>query len=101
MDSVLCLAKHAMHIIKKDKVDFKQQVSNDLILTIVRSIRVKQKRLGGRRLWLQKYPNLIKEIIPLRPNHIWVSDITYIKTEAGFMYLFLITNAYSHNCYFV
>src|SRR5690606_5925153 len=41
------------------------------------------------------YPNLIREFVPLRPNHLWVSDITYIKTETGFLYLFLITDAYS------
>jgi len=45
--------------------------------------------------WLHKYPNIIKELSPERPNHIWVSDITYIKTEEGFLYLYLITDAYS------
>ena len=45
--------------------------------------------------WLHKYPNLIKELVPLRSNQLWVSDITYIKTAAGFVYLFLITDAYS------
>lgn len=45
--------------------------------------------------WLHKYPNLIKELSPERPNHVWVSDITYIKTEEGFLYLYLITDAYS------
>jgi transposase InsO family protein len=45
--------------------------------------------------WLHKYPNLIKDIIVDRPNLVWVSDITYIETDQGFMYLFLITDAYS------
>lgn len=45
--------------------------------------------------WLHKYPNIIKGLSPERPNHIWVSDITYIKTEEGFLYLYLITDAYS------
>ncbi|MHC1704059.1 MAG: IS3 family transposase [Tenuifilaceae bacterium] len=45
--------------------------------------------------WLHKYPNLIKEFVPQRPHHLWVSDITYIKTAAGFVYLYLITDAYS------
>ena len=45
--------------------------------------------------WLHKYPNLIKELSPERPNHLWVSDITYIKTGNGFLYLYLITDAYS------
>ena len=42
-----------------------------------------------------KYESLIKEIIPSRPNEIWVSDITYVETEAGVCYLSLITDAYS------
>ncbi len=44
-----------------------------------------------------KYPNLIKELQPNRPNHIWVSDITYVwvQKETCFMYLFLITDMYS------
>lgn len=44
----------------------------------------------------RKYPNLIKEIIPNRPNEVWVSDITYVETEEGVCYLSLITDAYSH-----
>jgi len=43
-----------------------------------------------------KYPNLIKDIIPSRPNEIWVSDITYIETGEGVCYLSLVTDAYSH-----
>ena len=45
--------------------------------------------------WLHKYPNLIKEFTPEKPHQLWVSDITYIKTSAGFIYLYLITDAYS------
>ena len=44
----------------------------------------------------RKYPNLIKDMVPYRPNQIWVSDITYIETEEGVCYLSLITDAYSH-----
>lgn len=44
----------------------------------------------------RKYPNLIKDVVPHRPNEIWVSDITYIETEEGVCYLSLITDAYSH-----
>lgn len=43
----------------------------------------------------RKYDNLIKEIVPMRANEIWVSDITYIETGEGVCYPSLITDAYS------
>lgn len=46
--------------------------------------------------WLKKYPNLIREFIPLAANMLLVSDITYIVVGDGFAYLSLITDAYSH-----
>lgn len=42
-----------------------------------------------------KYPNLIRNLEVLRPNQLWVSDITYIPVDKGFCYLSLITDAYS------
>jgi transposase InsO family protein len=47
--------------------------------------------------WMKKYPNLIKDIEPLGPNHIWVSDITYWKTKSGHYYISFITDACSRN----
>jgi transposase InsO family protein len=41
------------------------------------------------------YKNLISEFIPTAINQVWVTDITYIRTIDGFMYLALITDAYS------
>ncbi len=48
------------------------------------------------------YPNRIKDLIPLRPNQVWVSDITYIpfyshggNSEYTFCYLSLITDYYT------
>ena len=46
--------------------------------------------------WLKKYPNLIREFVPIAPNQLWVSDITYWKTKAGLFYISLITDVYSH-----
>lgn len=42
-----------------------------------------------------KYTNLIRDFIPYRRNQLWVTDITYIQTLQGFIYLSLITDAYS------
>lgn len=45
--------------------------------------------------WLRKHPNLIKDLQIQRPEQVWVSDITYVKTEEGNCYLNLVTDAYS------
>lgn len=42
-----------------------------------------------------KYNNLIKDLEVTKPNQVWVSDITYIRTVKGFCYLALITDLYS------
>ena len=40
--------------------------------------------------------NLLREdFTAQRPNQAWVSDLTYIRTEEGFLYAALITDAYS------
>lgn len=49
---------------------------------------------------LPVYPNLIRDLIPIRPNQLWVSDITYIpiwvdETDYIFCYVSLILDAYT------
>jgi transposase InsO family protein len=46
--------------------------------------------------WLKKYANLIKQWHPSAPMQLWVADITYVPMKNGFLYLSLITDAYSH-----
>ena len=43
----------------------------------------------------KKHPNLIRDLITERINQLWVSDITYWKIGVGFVYISLITDAYS------
>lgn len=57
--------------------------------------RRKYTKTTNSRHWMKKYPNLIKERVPTRPEQIWVADITYTRGENGFEYLHLITDAYS------
>ena len=58
--------------------------------------RVSFKKTTNSNHWLKKYPNLILNIEVSRSNEIWVSDITYWKTSIGYLYISLITDAYSH-----
>ena len=44
---------------------------------------------------LPVFHNLLVEITLNAPNEAWVSDLTYIRTDEGFLYAALITDAYS------
>jgi putative transposase len=41
------------------------------------------------------FPNLYGNVIPAKPNRVWVADITYIRLIAGFCYLAAILDACS------
>ena len=45
--------------------------------------------------WLHKHPNLLKERKATRPEEVFVSDITYVKTRERTHYLSLVTDACS------
>ena len=34
----------------------------------------------------KKFPYLLRDVVPLYPNHIWSTDITYIGLSLGFVY---------------
>lgn len=61
-------------------------------LLIERRKRVYTTESGHR---FKKYPNLVKEMRVERPDQVYVSDITYIKTLEGYSYLSLVTDGYS------
>jgi putative transposase len=41
---------------------------------------------------LPVFTNRIKGLAVSKPNEVWVGDLTYIRTEAGFLYLALLTD---------
>ena len=43
----------------------------------------------------KKYPYLLKDITASHPNHIWGTDITYLKPEEGWAYLVALLDWYS------
>jgi transposase InsO family protein len=45
--------------------------------------------------WFRVYKNKLLDFKPTRPHQVWVCDITYVRIKKGFVYLFLITDAYS------
>lgn len=45
--------------------------------------------------WMRRYDNLMALERIIRPEQVWVSDITYLRLNNSFVYLSLITDAYS------
>ena len=77
------------------------KLGRDSLFNILRAnnMLVKRKRAYAKTTnsyhHFHKYNNLIKELEITKPNQVWVSDITYIRTVKGFCYLALITDLYS------
>ena len=77
------------------------KIGRDSLFNILRenNMLVKRKRAYAKTTnsyhHSHKYNNLIKEMEITRPNQVWISDITYIRTVKGFCYLALITDLYS------
>jgi putative transposase len=47
---------------------------------------------------LRRYPNLVKKLIPQRPDHVWHADLTYIRLNDGFVYLACVLDGFSRKC---
>ena len=78
------------------------QLGRDAMFTLLSEeglLIKKRKRKGSITTFskhrFKRYPNIIRDFIPTAPNHLWVSDITYIHLKNEFAYLSLITDAYS------
>jgi putative transposase len=41
------------------------------------------------------FPDLAKDLVPERPNQLWVADLTYVAIPSGFVYLAAILDAWS------
>ena len=86
------------------KDEFKKQnikMGRDKFLTFLRqeNLLVKKKKNYTKTTnslhRFHKHKNLIKDLEVTTPEQVWVSDITYIKTQDGHHYLSLITDYYS------
>ncbi len=55
--------------------------------------KIAKTTFSGHGFWI--YKNLVKDVKVTQSEQVWVSDITYVKSNHGFSYLSLITDAYS------
>lgn len=42
-----------------------------------------------------RYPNLVRDLAVVRPDQVWVADITYIRLQRGFVYLAVVMDVFT------
>jgi transposase InsO family protein len=90
-----------MESLKNDFLINDLKIGRDQLFRILRDheLLVKRKKYSSRTTnsyhRFYKYNNIIKDLSITRPNQVWASDITYIRTLKGFCYLALLTDMYS------
>lgn len=96
---------HYMYLQRFGK-DYEYMVGRDKMESIISAnglnVRISRKRprTTDSSHGLPTYPNLVKELVPMRKNQLWVTDITYIPIwindyEYFFCYLSMITDCYT------
>jgi transposase InsO family protein len=55
----------------------------------------KKKRTTDSRHGFPRYPNLVLDMEIVRPDQVWVCDITYIRLHRGFVYLAVIMDVFT------
>ena len=62
-------------------------------------IQPRQRRGSGTdsRHGHQRYANLVKGLPVLRPNQVWVADITYVRLRSDFIYLAIVMDVFTRS----
>lgn len=63
---------------------------NDLLAIVRRRVKTTNSQHGYGR-----YPNLVKDLVVVRPDQVWCSDITYIQLQRAFIYLAIILDVFT------
>ena len=89
------------HLLRSDMKDAGVSVGRDRFFELLAEHDLLVMRKPGAphttnsRHCLPVFHNLLAETALNAPNEAWVSDLTYIRTDEGFLYAALITDAYS------
>jgi transposase InsO family protein len=90
-----------MHMLKDDLVAHHISMGRDSFFALLKKNDLLVRR---RRRYMvttdsnhpyKKWQDLLKGMKIKAPEEVWVSDITYLRTTTGFIYLSLVTDAYS------
>ena len=62
---------------------------------LLRPVKRKKCRTTDSQHPYPRYPNLVKEVEVVRPEQVWVCDITYVRLGHGFVYLAVIMDVFT------
>jgi transposase InsO family protein len=112
-DMILALVRHErqvqprlgtrklLHVIQGELSEACVSIGRDRFFELLRSngMLILRRRASARttdsRHMFRLYRNLIKDLAIERPHQVLVSDITYIRSDEGFLYLCLVMDAFS------
>ncbi|WP_084044954.1 IS3 family transposase [Deinococcus hopiensis] len=43
----------------------------------------------------KRFPNLLREVVPMRPDQVWQADLTYVRVRHGFVYLACVLDGFT------
>ena len=90
-----------LHLLRGDLDEANVNIGRDRFFEVLAKNDLLVVRKPGRprttysRHSLPVFGNLMQDKVCSSPNEAWVSDLTYIRTDEGFLYAALITDAYS------
>jgi transposase InsO family protein len=93
--------KKLLHILRPKLVEAGVSIGRDRFYEVLRERSLVLERLPGMprttdsRHSLPVFHNLVKGMELGGPNQVWVADITYIRTDEGFLYLSLLMDLWS------
>ena len=95
-------SRRVAHQVRREKTEFKaigrkrvRRVLNEMDLTLRRRKAAKKQTTDSRHSF-PRYPNLVKDLEIIRPDQVWVGDITYIRFGDGtFVYLAILMDVFT------
>jgi transposase InsO family protein len=64
-------------------------------LDLLRAVKRRKTRTTDSQHPYPRYENLVKNLEVVRPNQVWVSDITYIRLKNDFVYLAIVLDVFT------